>query len=270
MDRALVDRIARSVLYEGYLLYPYRPSSMKNAQRWTFGTLYPESWVRAQNGSDRCTFQTEFLYEGPEDAPMSILGRFLIEGNETEVAMETLISQGCRRSLGDSELIYSSEALGGDTFKLNLTMRNTSGIQTTDTETVRRHALGSAHAIVSVSEGELVSMTDPPAYLEAAAGLCRNQGVWPVLIGANGERDTVLASPIILPDYSEVAPESAGDLSDATEIEEILTLRILTLTDDEKAEIRKAEDYGMRRTVVGSAFHRNRMTVDCDVVMCGI
>ncbi len=44
----------------------------------------------------------------------------------------------------------------------------------------------------------------------------------------------MLSSPLILYDHPEVAAESAGDLFDATEIDEILTLRTLTLTDAEK------------------------------------
>jgi hydrogenase maturation protease len=63
-----------------------------------------------------------------------------------------------------------------------------------------------------------------------------------VLIGTGGERDCVLSSPIILYDYPQVAPESAGDLFDSTEIDEILTLRILTLTDEEKREMRSVDE----------------------------
>jgi hypothetical protein len=59
-------------------------------------------------------------------------------------------------------------------------------------------------------------------------------GTWPVLVGEPGDKRTMLAAPIILYDYPQIAPESPGDLFDATEIDEILTLRILTLTDDEK------------------------------------
>jgi hypothetical protein len=87
-----------------------------------------------------------------------------------------------------------------------------------------------------------VSMTDPPPGLAEAASHCVNAGVWPVLVGEHGANSTMLASPIILPDYPQVAPESAGDLYDATEIDEILTLRILTLTDKEKAEVRASEE----------------------------
>ena len=228
MDRALIDRIARSVLYEGHLLYPYRPSSLKNAQRWTFGTLYPESWVSAQNGSDRSNFQAEVLFVGPRTAAVSILARFLLSDLEREVPLESTADETRIVRFAEGELVFASTPLSPGTQKLTLTLRNT-------TEAAE---LASAHAIISVSEGELVSMTDPPAGLAGAVAQCVNSGVWPVLIGTPGERDTMLASPIILPDYPQVAPESAGDLCDATEIEEILTLRILTLTEEEKAEVR--------------------------------
>src|SRR5206468_6556944 len=79
-----------------------------------------------------------------------------------------------------------------------------------------------------------VSLLDPPEPWRAAAAGCRNVGTWPVLVGEPGTKDTMLSSPIILYDYPEVAAESPGDLFDGTEIDEILTLRILTLTDEEK------------------------------------
>jgi hydrogenase maturation protease len=85
-----------------------------------------------------------------------------------------------------------------------------------------------------VRGGAFVSLLDPPEpWGEAAAG-CRNVGTWPVLVGEEGQTDLMLSSPIILYDYPQVAPESPGDLFDGTEIDEILTLRILTLTDEEK------------------------------------
>ena len=74
------------------------------------------------------------------------------------------------------------------------------------------------------------------------AAECRNVGTWPVLVGEDGARDTMLSSPIILYDYPRIAPESAGDLFDGTEIDEILSLRIMTLTDDEKREIRQTDE----------------------------
>src|SRR5918999_5265055 len=63
----------------------------------------------------------------------------------------------------------------------------------------------------------------------------------PVLAGDGGARDVVLSSPIIMYDHPQVAPESPGDLFDATEIDEILSLRTLTLTDEEKREARATD-----------------------------
>jgi hypothetical protein len=96
------------------------------------------------------------------------------------------------------------------------------------------HSLVSTHTILEVSGGAFVSAIDPPEPWRQAAAACRNEGTWPVLVGQPGQTDTMLSSPIILYDYPQVAPESPGDLFDATEIDEILTLRILTLTEEEK------------------------------------
>jgi len=236
MNRALINRIARSVLYEGYLLYPYRPSALKNARRWTFGTLYPERQIAGASGPDRSNFHSEMLFRGPSDTKISVLGRYLLDEEETEVALETTLAEHRRKQLGDAELSFSSALLRDHLYKLTVKVRNTGDSAN----------LISAHAVLSVDAGELISLTDPPADIAADASACRSEGVWPVLIGQPGSHDTMLAAPIILPDHPEVAPESAGDLCDATEIEEILTLRILTLTDEEKAEVRASESRARR------------------------
>jgi hypothetical protein len=62
-----------------------------------------------------------------------------------------------------------------------------------------------------------------------------------VLAGEPGERHTVLSSPIILPDHPEIAPESPGDLFDGGEIDQLLTLSILSMTDAERQEMREAD-----------------------------
>ncbi len=95
-------------------------------------------------------------------------------------------------------------------------------------------SLVSTHTILEVSDGEFVSMIDPPEPFRSLAADCHNIGTWPVLVGVEGEKDTMLSAPIILYDYPQIAPESPGDLFDSTEIDEILTLRIMTLTEDEK------------------------------------
>jgi hydrogenase maturation protease len=85
-------------------------------------------------------------------------------------------------------------------------------------------------------------MIDPPEKYQEQTANCHNEGVFPVLVGEDGQADTLLASPIILYDYPEIAPESHGDLFDSTEIDEILSLRIMTMTDEEKAAMRQLDE----------------------------
>src|SRR5436305_2595443 len=162
MDRALIDRIARSVLYEGYLLYPYRKSALKNAKRWTFGTLYPDSWVKTQSGSDRSGFQAEVLFVGSGGAQVSLLARFFANEDEIEIPLETTVSEPRRQSFPNGELVFFSTALAGGAHKLTIIVRNTATLETPDLALAEERSLGSAHAVISVAEGKLVSTTDPP------------------------------------------------------------------------------------------------------------
>ena len=102
------------------------------------------------------------------------------------------------------------------------------------------YSLVSTHIILGVEQGEFVSLLEYPAGFAELAEQCNNIGTWPVLVGDHA--DTMLSSPIILYDNPQIAPESAGNLYDSTEIDEILSLRILTLTDDEKREMRETDD----------------------------
>jgi hydrogenase maturation protease len=107
-------------------------------------------------------------------------------------------------------------------------------------------SLVSAHVVLGADSGDFVSLLDPPDAFREIAASCANDGVWPVLVGDEGRRDCMLASPIVLYDYPKIAPESPGDLFDGTEIDEILALRILTLTEDEKREARGADERARR------------------------
>jgi hypothetical protein len=99
-----------------------------------------------------------------------------------------------------------------------------------------KYSLIAAHLLIGVAGGSFLSLTDPPEWAAGEVAACANVGAWPVLAGPPECRDLVLSSPVILYDHPEVAPESAGDLFDATEIDEILSLRIMTLTDEEKQQ----------------------------------
>ena len=99
-----------------------------------------------------------------------------------------------------------------------------------DREQALRRTFCSTHAVLRTRDGAFASLTDPPEHLRAAAAECRNEGVWPVL-----------ASPIILEDHPQVAPESQGDLFDGVEIDQMLVLNILALTDEERDAMRAAD-----------------------------
>ena len=98
-----------------------------------------------------------------------------------------------------------------------------------------------AHLLLSLRDGDFVSLLEPPDWAQAAARSCAQHRCWPVLAGPEGQTDVLLVSPIILYDHPAVAPESSVALYDSTEIDEILTLRVLTLTDEEKAEARATD-----------------------------
>ncbi len=281
MTSEVVDQIARAILYEGYILYPYRQSSLKNQQRWNFGVLYPPAWTALQTGSDSSHFQMECLGRGGANSRLEVTVRFLHlmtrgegdgvwqEASEREVligdtrfadviappVMKTFSFPGgewdedgviVKQEFVQGEIEMSAMRAEDDVFRISVRLRNTTPLAATDRNSALMGSLASAHAVLTIHDGEFVSQTDPPDALREAAAACRNVGVWPVLVGAEGARDTVLGSPIILGDYPQVAPESAGDLFDATEIDEILTLRILTLTDAEKEEVRRSDERARR------------------------
>lgn len=328
-NRSLVEKIADAVLYEGYILYPYRPSAVKNQQRWNFGALCPEPYSLAQGGTEAWTMQTECLVEGGERAALDVKVRFLhLLTREVGVPNEDCASRvACRddgeilASVSDSDLsVVASLEVGGRVFQtwqeaverefsarglelgrlaaqaerltfsfpqsraleplrdedgrlVGVVVRTQQSVEgalelsaarageglfkvtarilnTTTLEDAKEksrddalmRSLVSTHTILSVREGEFVSLLDPPEAFRDAAGECGNVGTWPVLVGAEGERGVMLSSPIILYDYPQIAPESAGELFDGTEIDEILTLRIMTLTDEEKREMRGADE----------------------------
>ena len=297
MNLSCVEQIAKAVLYEGYMLYPYRPSSVKNQQRWNFGVLYPQAYSELQDGDEAFSMRTECLVCGTEETALEVRLRFLhlrirstrqaspdsspfLDGwqeaverevNTQEHTLERLCRETVMRKFAfPPQTDISSETGAGRNsenvmrrqlavegaieifavklldrlFKVTIWVRNLTPLESA---VARRdqallQSLVSAHTILGVRSGEFVSLLDPPPEFQDFAGGCRNVGAWPVLVGEPGQRDTLLASPIILYDYPQIAPESAGDLFDGTEIDEILSLRIMTLTDEEKREIRQSDE----------------------------
>jgi hypothetical protein len=100
--------------------------------------------------------------------------------------------------------------------------------------------------LLGVAHGQFVSLLDPGETYRESAAACSNLGVFPVLAGEEPERSIMLCSPIILYDYPKIAPESEGDFFDGTEMDEMLTLRVLTLTDAEKQEMQNGDPRARR------------------------
>jgi hydrogenase maturation protease len=148
----------------------------------------------------------------------------------------------------EGRVLMSSEPVSDGVFRLSVAIENLTRVEAAQPigDDVMLHALVSTHTILRSGNGKFISLTDPPASLRPAAAACRNVGTWPVLAGDPGSRDTLLSSPIIVSDYPAVAPESPGDFFDGTEMDEMLSLRILTLTDDEKREMRESDDRARR------------------------
>ncbi len=297
MDRVL--RIADAVLYEGYSLYPYRSTALKNRQRWHFGVLYPRAFCEREEANDAWSMQTECLVSAAtEDVSIEVCVLFLALLPDTAVVREVAVAlspreradactyargEGIRVAgaihafphpaddtavrrpsprgrgeqpvnpirLPDSQRFsFSStdgivearlELLADSIYKLTVRIENTSPFSNGNRDEALAHSLVSTHTILRVEGCAFVSAIDPPAALSELSAACCNIGAWPVLIGAEHEFDTMLCAPIILYDHPKIAPQSAGDHFDCTEIDEILELRILTLTEDEKREMRRDE-----------------------------
>jgi hydrogenase maturation protease len=318
MNLDQVEKIAEAVLYEGYMLYPYRASAVKNQQRWNFGVLCPRAYSEAQNGSDAWMMQTECLLQTIASTRLGVKIRFLQivdrsigkltrpvrelthewepefeivdkldargqthsswqEAAEREVIVSplhpadflsrkpVLFEFSASRELEPirdasglivgvflrewKEIAGSVEIgvkdCGEGLIKVTVRIRNLTLSESPhwwSRADALRYSLVSVHTILVAEGGQFVSLLDPAQELQMLVGECCNVGTWPVLVGDAADRSTVLSSPIILYDYPQIAPESPGSLFDGTEIDEILSLRILTMTDEEKHEMRQSDE----------------------------
>jgi hypothetical protein len=145
-------------------------------------------------------------------------------------------------------LAVTAERLAGerDLSKVRIHLENHSHVVAAGARAaVLRTAFVSTHVLLGIEGGRFLSALDPPEYArEATAGL-ENRHVWPVLIGESAA-DThgaslVLSSPIILYDFPAVAARSERDAFDGTEIEELLRLSVLGLSDAERSEARATD-----------------------------
>ena len=135
----------------------------------------------------------------------------------------------------------SVSALADDLHRISVAVENRSGFAGLERSEAMRRTFASAHAVLRVRDGELVSASDPPDRLSEAVASCSHDGLWPILVGVEPDRSTLLASPIILCDYPAIAPESPGDFFDGGEIDQLLILNIMGLSDAERQEMRASD-----------------------------
>lgn len=303
-----VRTIADAVLYEGYLLYPYRASSHKNQSRWQFGVLGPPDAAPGSFAEDP-GMAMQALLKIP-DEPSAIMPevtvrlRFLqlqvrevqrldADGGHTPVgeldvagvsvlswdeAVECELDLGAVPLTGDNGATDELRTVPGgeetepltdehgvtvgrvvrrrepltarvrtrttrdDGFlRLSVSVDNEHAGEATDKDAAIRASLIGTHLLLQAHGADFLSLREPPDEAAPAAARCEQRRCWPVLAGAKGSTDTVLGAPIILYDHPEIAEQSPGALFDSTEIDEILTLRVMTMTEEEKAEARATD-----------------------------
>jgi len=308
--RALAD----AVLYEGYVLYPYRATSPKNQVRFQWGVLMPADVV-ARDSSERDTLRTGVVVEG-RASELTVQVRFLHlqrravqratgdgfadaerldtataahvpwdEAVEREATITVPLVVSTLRQAQDtagSTTAFHEETIdvpGGQDLEDVLDEGRVVGRLVRTREPVRlgvrvgvarppspygvvqvdvqvrnltpaaeqpgdtrpawlRRALVAAHVLLGIDGGRFVSQLDPPEWAKGYVAECTNEGAFPVLANPGEDATVMLSSPIILYDHAHVAPESASAFFDALEVDELLSLRTMTLSEEEKREAR--------------------------------
>lgn len=310
---SLARAVADAVLYEGYLLYPYRASSQKNRARWQFGILGPPGAAASGVGEETGMFADVLLRAGATAGVEAHLRFLQLQSRTAEAAdhggftpVEEITvgashwlswdeAAECEITLGpftvdqleqgqtlpvhipaglDIELLHDDAGrvagrlvrrrralhgvvrltatvlnaagldetgLGPELVRVRVAAENTAVGQTADKQDAIATSFIGAHVLLRAEDADFISLLEPSQEAQAAATACEQHRCWPVLAGPEGLNDVLLVSPIILYDHPAVAPQSSVALYDSTEIDEILTLRVLTLTEEEKAEARATD-----------------------------
>jgi hypothetical protein len=301
LDRA--RQVADAVLYEGYVLFPYRASALKNRYRWQWGVVIPQAQVDL-GATEPAALSSEVLVRCPPGTQVDVTARFLHlrlrqlvdaagtpvdelevdgapvptweEGLEQEVTATVRLGRPPRgavspqagaalhaeerfalgadeqiEQLGDAgqavrttwavdgTLQVDVEPAGDDSWLVRTTVRNDTpwAQPRAPRDDVLRRSLVGVHVLLATRAGAFASVIDPPDW--AGDHEPRQRGLHPVLIG--DREQVVLAAPIILYDHPQIAPESPGPSFDATEVDELLALAVMGLTDDEKRRARATD-----------------------------
>jgi hypothetical protein len=249
-----IGELVDSLLYEGYALYPYTPTAVKNATPTPFGIAYPPAYA-AELLSTFDHVELRCVLEAPHSATVAGEVRFLAaagprhEAPSHRVALapvtlgellagaapgERPVRRRSHHEPGAGEglrvgLELSAHELEPGRVELALRVENRTPCEPgLDRGRALSHALISTHPILRVRGGRFISPLERP---------CASANTFPVL--ASDDDDAVIGAAIVLPDHPRIAPESRGAMFDSTEIEEALLLHVKALSDTERAEIER-------------------------------
>jgi hypothetical protein len=230
-------QLVDSLLYEGYALYPYTPSAIKNATPTPFGIAYPPGYAAECPGAfDHA--RLDCLAEPGPGGMVSATVRYLVmsggghEASERQVEVGPVaIGERATVPIDGGRCTVRSELLQDGGAVVRCCVHNQAEVSPGLTRgEALRHSLLSMQILLRISDGRFLSPLE---------GGGQSINTYPVLVGRADE--CVLGTTIVLPDHPQLAPESRGNLFDGTEIEEALLLHVQALSDDERAEIERAD-----------------------------
>ncbi|MGQ0678829.1 MAG: hypothetical protein ACT4OM_04095 [Actinomycetota bacterium] len=257
----LVEELARSLLYEGYALYPYTTSNAKNATPTPFGIVYPPVYAtKLSTTYDHLQIQCVAEYEPDATVEGTVIflvpsgreyrateQRFAIPDTPVEflapvpgvIPIDIPGEGGVGGVTGEVSLAV--ERLAAGSARVTLRIENRTEVPADEATGMDRHrallrSMISVHPFIRIRRGRFVSPLEAGDERVAA---CKNINSWPVL--ATPQDDAVLGAAIMLPEHPQIAPESKVNFFDNTEIEEALVLHAQTLSDQMLEEIGEQE-----------------------------
>jgi hypothetical protein len=263
-----IEELVRSLLYEGYALYPYTPG-VKNATPTPFGIVYPPSYAESQPAAFPM-LRLETVLQGGPDARISGTVLFLQATGERHEATErslelapVTLAELARGPVRDTyafemederelrgRIAMRADLLSPELARIRLCLHNETEMRADPEEVSRgealRHSLISTHPLLEVENGRFISPLERHGPEGEAALASEPVNTFPVLLG--DQDAAVLGAAIVLPDHPELAPESLGNLFDNTEIEEALLLHVHALSEDERREI-SSQDPAVREMI---------------------
>jgi hypothetical protein len=232
-----LEELVKSLLWEGYALYPYTPGTTKNATPTPFGIVYPPAYAAECPGAfDHA--RLECAAEPGSGATLTATLRYLAPSGERHEAVERRVEIG-PAPLGErvstqfdgGRFTLRSEPRADGSAVVRCCVHNTREVPTgLDRAGALARSLISTQLVVRIAGGRFRSPLD-----SAPTSI----NTYPVL--ATEADDTVLGTSYVLPDHPQIAPESRGGLFDSTEIEEALLLHVQVLSDQERSEIEHAD-----------------------------